>query len=466
MGAFSLIVVINLLNRFLIMSYRDLRNLTEMMRALNFPKHVSLESFRQPNFPLMAEMLRWLVLRYDQNAAIMDSIEKEADRVLFVKSIVQFLAVKAHIKLNIKRLYQSDRHAVKELIKVASLLYDAINISKSASITKSENDLGLDDVKRSDVSSKQTEIRKIRELSSLITEKGAVLYDLLEKEIELKRLRQDAINKPPDIDGIGRDIQKAIQSIDNEIGRTVKLLDNVATDEANLETKTANRHEELERLQKRLKSLGSVRPAFMDEYEAEEKKLEKLYGEYIVRFRNLTYLESQLEEFHQASQRDLDAFDHRVESAKKQSVFSSVTNGVNGNGGGGGGYDGVERSGGDLMDHLNDDSEDDEIEEGFQKRGDRPGGASAVKKGSGNAGGGGGGAGGMYGDEDDDEEEDSEEEDSDEDEEVEDDDEDDFDIGRERRPKGRSGNKKGGRSEGGKRMNATQPQDDDDDDNF
>ena len=109
------------------------------------------------------------------------------------------------------------------------------------------------------------------------------MYDLLEKEIELKRLRQDAINKPPDIDGIGRDIQKAIQSIDNEIGRTVKLLDNVATDEANLESKTANRHEELERLQKRLKSLGSVRPAFMDEYEAEEKKLEKLYTEYIIR---------------------------------------------------------------------------------------------------------------------------------------------------------------------------------------
>ena len=74
-----------------------------------------------------------------------------------------------------------------------------------------------------------------------------MLYDLLEKEIELKRLRQDAINKPPDIDGIGRDIQKAIQSIDNEINKTVKLLDNVATDEANLESKTANRHEELER---------------------------------------------------------------------------------------------------------------------------------------------------------------------------------------------------------------------------
>ena len=113
---FSLSVIDNF--RLEKMSYRDLRNLTEMMRALNFPKQISLESFRQPNFPLMAEMLRWLVLRYDQNAAIMDSIQKEADRILFMKSIVQYLAVKAHLKLNIKRLYQADRHAVKELIKV------------------------------------------------------------------------------------------------------------------------------------------------------------------------------------------------------------------------------------------------------------------------------------------------------------------------------------------------------------
>ena len=204
-------------------------------------------------------------------------------------------------------------------------------MSKQSALTDSTDDYGFADVsKKSEFANKQTEIRKIRELSSLITEKGAVLYDLLEKEIELKRLRQEAINKPPDIDGIGRDIQKGIKAIDDEINKTLRQLENVATDEANLETKTANRREELERLQKRLKSLNSVRPAFMDEYEIEEKKLEKLYEEYIMKFRNLTYLETQLEECHQASQKDLDAFDHRVESAKKQSVFASNEIGENG----------------------------------------------------------------------------------------------------------------------------------------
>ena len=46
------------------MSYRDLRSLTEMMRALGYPRLISLENFRQPNFQLVAEMLSWLVKRY------------------------------------------------------------------------------------------------------------------------------------------------------------------------------------------------------------------------------------------------------------------------------------------------------------------------------------------------------------------------------------------------------------------
>jgi hypothetical protein len=37
-----------------------------------------------------------------------------------MRTVVQFMASKAHIKLNPKRLYQSDGYAVKELIKVGA----------------------------------------------------------------------------------------------------------------------------------------------------------------------------------------------------------------------------------------------------------------------------------------------------------------------------------------------------------
>lgn len=37
------------------------------------------------------------------------------------------MLTKARMKLNIKKLYAADGHAVKELLKIASLLYEATN---------------------------------------------------------------------------------------------------------------------------------------------------------------------------------------------------------------------------------------------------------------------------------------------------------------------------------------------------
>uniref|UniRef100_A0A0M3HV11 IFT81_CH domain-containing protein n=1 Tax=Ascaris lumbricoides TaxID=6252 RepID=A0A0M3HV11_ASCLU len=45
------------------MSYRELRNVVEMMRALGYPRILSLENFRTPNFKLVAELLEWIVHR-------------------------------------------------------------------------------------------------------------------------------------------------------------------------------------------------------------------------------------------------------------------------------------------------------------------------------------------------------------------------------------------------------------------
>lgn len=40
----------------------------------------------------------------------------------------------------------------------------------------------------------------------------------------------------------------------------------------------------------------SSRPAYMDEYERLEEDLQKLYDSYMIKFRNLAFLETQLEE--------------------------------------------------------------------------------------------------------------------------------------------------------------------------
>jgi clusterin-associated protein 1 len=59
------------------MSYRDLRSLTEMMRALGYPRLISLENFRQPNFDLVAEMLSWLVKRFEPTSDLPSEIDTE-----------------------------------------------------------------------------------------------------------------------------------------------------------------------------------------------------------------------------------------------------------------------------------------------------------------------------------------------------------------------------------------------------
>ena len=97
-----------------------------MMRALGYSRLISMENFRSPNFSLVAEVLIWLVKRYDPNADLPTDIDTEQDRVIFIKSVAQFMATKAHIKLNTKRLYGADGYAVKELLKVTSVLYDAM----------------------------------------------------------------------------------------------------------------------------------------------------------------------------------------------------------------------------------------------------------------------------------------------------------------------------------------------------
>ncbi|KAH8052209.1 hypothetical protein JL722_10309 [Aureococcus anophagefferens] len=149
------------------MSYRELRTFAEMMRALGYQRLVSVENFRKPNFELVASALYWMVKRYDPEINVSDCIEKEDDRVDFLTVTAQALASKAKIKLNTKRLYAADGRAVKELLKVATMLYNASKANEEAA--------------------KEDPLREI-------TDKGARLYDLLGKEKDVKQDRQSALN--------------------------------------------------------------------------------------------------------------------------------------------------------------------------------------------------------------------------------------------------------------------------------
>ena len=283
------------------MSFRELRNFTEMMRALGYPRLVSVDNFRKPHFALVADILYWMAIRYDPNAHIPDDIDTENERVNFVMKVAELFATKAGIKLKTRRLYAADGKAVKELLKISTLLYSALRSNSSTtSSAEAEDPSGAHDI----LNSKVTNLKGTRALGSEITEKGANLYDLLLQEKNLREARDKALtllNSLSNNDDANAQVKKKLKEqvkVGNDnllaLEKQVKDLD---SDTKSLERKIKKRRNDLERNKKRLKSLQTVRPAFMDEYEKLERELQRMYEVYLERFRNLDYMEHQLDEY-------------------------------------------------------------------------------------------------------------------------------------------------------------------------
>jgi clusterin-associated protein 1 len=253
------------------MSYRELRNFTELMRALGYPRLISLENFRKPNFELVADVLYWMVKLYEPDTAISDRVEFENERVEFLTSIAQLMATKARLKLNTKKLYASDGRAVQELLKLATLLYSA---SKSSSASSSN---AASSATAPTQPIKLHEVRAARQLASEITQTGAKVYDLLANEATERRERERAIRfldqAASATDGsreqqyIERSIRELIDGTKQAVSDMKKECEELEQDERNIDMKIKKKQEELERTEKRLRSLENVRPQFMDEVE-------------------------------------------------------------------------------------------------------------------------------------------------------------------------------------------------------
>ncbi|KAF5399765.1 Clusterin-associated protein 1 [Paragonimus heterotremus] len=274
------------------MSYREMRTFTEMMCTLGFTRNISMENFRTPNFPLVAEILSWLVARYDSHADLPQCLDTEQDRVIFIKTAAHFMATRACIRLNTKKLYQANGFAVKELMKIAKVLYSAMckndktddNEASELCVTE------LFDI------SKKKQLQEGRSLSSQLASIGASLHTLLGREVGLREARDGSIRRQLDSAWVEQCVADARDALHGQVEKTEAALVNVAADEATLDGKIEKKRSELDRNRKRLATLQSVRPAYMEEYEQLEEELSSLYSFYLTRFRNLAFLENQYEE--------------------------------------------------------------------------------------------------------------------------------------------------------------------------
>lgn len=305
------------------MSYQDVRKLTETMRVLKYPRIVSVKSFQQPNFELVADLLCWMVHRYDTDITIHTSIDTEEDRIILLTEIVKAMYQKANIKLNAKKLYSADGHAVKELLQLACILRKAIEVAERESgdggsssssdggIMSSHHSLHRGKRTNNDASEfiNLTDVKNLRKLASEVTEKGAKLFELLhrEKEEEGKRKREETL-KFLDAVSSGFDDCPEVQHMEAtllqileerreqviELERECKVME---SDKHDLIEEMKKKTLDLERNKKRLESIQNARPAFMDEYEQLEVELQKHYELYMERYRNIHYLKKEMEKF-------------------------------------------------------------------------------------------------------------------------------------------------------------------------
>ncbi|ESN92319.1 hypothetical protein HELRODRAFT_194270 [Helobdella robusta] len=320
------------------MSYRDLRSFTEIMRAIGYKRLISLENFKKPNFPLLYEILKWLLSYFEPNVFLPnEDIQSCYERVKFVNFVSEFMLTKANIKINPKKLYEANGYAVKELLKIVQVLHNEVKLNEASFLltpddiitiiiaedefvgeesgddysirnhvisskcrdSHSDNTDNNDDDEDdrtytllTNLASRTDELREARVLVKEITEMAANLYFKLAKEVDLSEARFHALTRHYDLDSIEHLIGEQIKLTMKETLDTEKLLGRQKADKLRLNEKFERKAVEMDRCLKRYDTLISIRPVYLKEFESLEVEFEDLFRAYVDKHKNVAFLEN------------------------------------------------------------------------------------------------------------------------------------------------------------------------------
>jgi len=304
------------------MSYRELRDFTEHMKTLGYPTGLSHASFRQPNFPLVAPCLLFLLRRYDPTLITADDISTQQARITFIQSITQLLWSKCNVKLSMKQLYRADGYAVKEMLKLSAVLYAAMAANSSSAASGTGAAVATSPLAGDSASSAPASLDAFKAAKSLATaliDTADRLSELLGKEATIRIARDTAIafvdqlnettggsssSSASSSNNVERHIKRQLQLIADNTAELKSLTAATTADVDKARTKHERKVQERDRLAKRWQALRRVKPAFMEEYEREEKELRGLYAVYVERVRNVRWLEDEMREMREEEEEE------------------------------------------------------------------------------------------------------------------------------------------------------------------
>lgn len=238
----------------------------------------------------MAEVLQWLAGLLEPGTILPGGIASKEERVLLIRSATEFFVTKSAIKLNPRKLYAASAVTAGELQKISRLL-----ITPSNTDDNQEEDDHYRSLNQVDIGDKMDDLRRARELSSDLTQRGATLHDLLLKEMRNKEARLTQANRPMELASVERTLKNAVASSQVKLQGNRAQLENARVELNALNSKLQRKKAELERTKQRLEALQKIRPAHMQEFEEHEKELKNLFQQYFLRLHVRDALRAQFE---------------------------------------------------------------------------------------------------------------------------------------------------------------------------
>lgn len=266
------------------------------MKLLGYPKPVPLKYLYTVHgslngFIIIADILQWLAERLEPGTVLQGGTDTEDERIMLIRSSTEFFVTKCGIKLNPKKLYASSSATSKELQKVTTLL-----MTTPPDMNEKESDeYSYRTLNQIDIGDKIDDLRRARELSSELTKRGAVLYDLLHKEIMNKEERLTQSNRSMEISQVEKALRTAIGTSQSKLHAAKAQLESCKVEKNSLNAKLQRKRAELERSRQRLDALQKIRPAYLQEFEELEDDLRELFQQYFQRIQCRDSLKAQLE---------------------------------------------------------------------------------------------------------------------------------------------------------------------------
>ncbi|PHJ22012.1 clusterin-associated protein 1 [Cystoisospora suis] len=335
------------------------RQLNGLLLALGYTEPlVSLQQLSsRPNFPVIARLLGWLAERCSNCPSALGSstsLQTEEERVTFLEQAANVFALNANFILDLECMYSAETGAVKQLIALCQTILTAVNDARDRTntfqpeqkkppdpVAETETALAirepyalalrtdppgevippLQNRDRMVLATKLQQLKNARSAAFQLVETGASLVQTLERHnhpgraLHRRRVRAFLENLGLHLESGADPQQAAVQGqLESQLQNARQDLEKAQAECTHLEkeVKRANMTltkitQDNDRVEKRLRSLEALKPAFMENYERLMAELQETYEVYVTCVRNERYLETQAQRRRREEEKEREA---------------------------------------------------------------------------------------------------------------------------------------------------------------